>query len=169
MLKNGASGVYRATSKLRLLGFLPQPQVLGHTQGSPGVTYPKLVCMCCAMHAPAGAPGCSQGSRGLGVTSQSLLGPHFRSSEVLPWSGNGRCLLSLLCLPVENLLAKQGCLLLLADSSLLEQPFNIFLDFLKQQTLDTLRTATTKSLSTVTFSEEPDVFFNQVMENSFLF
>lgn len=80
-----------------------------------------------------------------------------------------RGVLSPSCLPAEYLLAKQGCLLPLADSSLLEQPFNIFLDFLKQQTLDTLRTATTKSLSTITFSEEPDVSFNQVMENSFLF
>jgi len=99
----------------------------------------------------------------------SLLLPHFRFSEVLPWAGRGKGLLSLFILPAENLLAKEGCLLLLADSSLLEQPFNIFHDFLKQQTLDTLRTATTKSLSTITFSEEPDVSFNQVMENSFLF
>lgn len=104
-----------------------------------------------------------------GVTPHNLLAPHFRSSEVSPWVEGGRGLLSLCSLPVENLLAKQGFLLLLADSSLLEQPFNIILDFLKQQTLDTLRTATTKSLSTITFSEEPDVSFNQVMENSFLF
>lgn len=59
--------------------------------------------------------------------------------------------------------------LCLAGSSPTEQPFNIFLDFLKQQTLGTLRTTTTKSLSTATFSEEPTLSFNQVMENSFLF
>lgn len=104
-----------------------------------------------------------------GVTLHNLLAPHFRSSEVSPWVEGGRGLLCFCSLPVENLLAKQGCLLLLADSSLLEQPFTIILDFLKQQTLDTLRIATTKSLSTIAFSEEPDVSFNQVMENSFLF
>lgn len=157
MLKNGASWIYRGTSKLRLLVFLPQLQVLG--------TCTQSLHHTCSNWGSRLQPG----EQGLGVTSHSLLAPCFRSSEVFPWTMGGRGLLSLFGLPVENLLAKQGCLLLLADSSLLEQPFNIFLYFLKQQTLDTLRIAATKSLSTVTFSEEPDVSFNQVMENSFLF
>lgn len=45
MLKNGAPWVYRGTSELRLLGFIPWPQVPEHTQGLPEGTYPKLVCM----------------------------------------------------------------------------------------------------------------------------
>lgn len=158
MLKEAASWVYGRISNLRLLGFLPWAQV-------PRGMYLGLVCTRCMLQL-----SCSWGGRGaLGVTLHNLLAPHFRSSEVSPWVEGGRGLLCFCSLPVENLLAKQGCLLLLADSSLLEQPFTIILDFLKQQTLDTLRIATTKSLSTIAFSEEPDVSFNQVMENSFLF
>lgn len=110
-------------------------------------------------------PQATKSTRDLG----SLPAPHFRWSEVLPCVKVEESALSPLSLLEENLLAKYSCILPLAGSSLLEQPFNIFLDFLKQRTLDTLRTATTKSLSTITFSEEPDVSFNQVMENSFLF
>lgn len=96
MLKNGASWVYRGTSKLRLLGFIPWPQVPEHTQGLPEGTYPKLVCMPLS-HAHSSRGFQAPGSRGLGVTSHSLLVPRFRSSEVLPWAGGGRSLLSSAC------------------------------------------------------------------------
>lgn len=50
----------------------------------------QSLCACrCAMHAPVGAPACSQGSRVLGVTSQSLLAPHFRSVRFYPGLGVG--------------------------------------------------------------------------------
>lgn len=147
--------------------FSPEPRSQDTHRACQGTCTWCLCAHCCIMHAPAEL---QPGDRGLGgVTTHNLLAPHFRSSEVSPWVGGVFSHLAVCSLPVENLLAKQGFLLLLADSSLLEQPFNIILDFLKQQTLDTLRTATTKSLSTTTFSEEPDVSFNQVMENSFLF
>lgn len=114
-------------------------------------------------------PQATKSTRDLGSLPALILG-EVRFYPAWRWRNlQRRGILSPLSLLEENLLAKYSCILPLAGSSLLEQPFNIFLDFLKQQTLDTLRTATTKSLSTITFSEEPDVSFNQVMENSFLF